>query len=278
MPEGVNRFDRERAVVDGGYWARMSHLERGVWFVLLKQSDFETGEVRMGMVTIAQRAGISNLHRARQACQQIEMQGLCRTVHAGGGKDHAAVRVMLAPEPLRPLPWEETVDLFSGHPETGTVSVPVTRRMKPSNRDAGRAHTGTVSRPNRDAGRAQTGTVGVPRSHRSHRSPPPEQQTGTVGGPVSSFSASPPVAPRMKRAEAGPGKAGREKEEEVASGLVKKLTGRGLWVSTARQFEAGGLTDSQADQVWREVVNDRGVRDRGKVYHRRLREFLQAGQ
>jgi len=242
------------AVVNGGYWSRMSQLERGVWLVLHAFSDFESGRVAVGIDTLARLAGIKNLHRCRTTCNSLEALGLVKTIQKGGGRSEATVRQLLVCRPLSPLPW---FDLLADEAaeETGTPHVPVSEGL---NRAAGRAQTGTLGDRNRDAGRAQTGTPHVPLPLVPPISTPPSK---APGGPVNGVAAG------------GRARVARGKQEE--EDFFKKLKKRGLFDDTVAEM-GPLLTDDEADRPWAEVVNDKNVRveNRPRVYFRRLQRYL----
>lgn len=269
--ERITPQHRLNAVLNGGYWARMTLLERGVWLVLYGRHDFETGLVQVPMASIARLAGCSNLRRTRHAVQSIEMQGMLEKIPqaARGGRDHVAIHRLLCPPPLPGLPPTD-LDLFAPLPSpatprtpTGPVTGPVDKAVRGINGAGERRQQGRSATPNGAGARHPTGPVSGPPFTNSLNPPPHLSQhgksTGPVNGPVGSSGET-----------GGPGR-GKEEVE-----FVEVLHGqRGVYRHHALQFVRQGLTRADADALWRDVVNDRDVKHRGKVYFRRLKDHLQ---
>lgn len=258
----INRFDRERAVVNGGHWARMTLLERGVWVVLLFASDFDSGVVIMEQAEIARRAGISNNGRMLGACRAIGVAladdppdtrrlGLCRTVERGGGWGRAAVRQMLAPEPAPGFVLEAGVGGVNTTPVSGLV-VP---NYRAGQRPAISETTGPVNDRYRAGHRPNTGPVTGPASHSSHI----HTTTTTAKG----AGERPPYTGPMRAVDC---------PSEVV--VVALLRHRGLWKEFAELF-ARALAPAELDFEFRDLVNNpKGIRDRKAVYRSRLERLL----
>jgi hypothetical protein len=269
----INRFDRERAFVRGGHLARLRDLEVRAWAVLMAHSDFRTGRVFMSMARIAELIGTENLGRARKAVQGLEEMGIIRTVHAGGGRDEAAVREVLMPSPVPGFGNEPAPDLFSELEAVVPSAPPAAPKddrqglpggpMGESNRDGSRqkqgrfaTETGTVCASKQGRFAPETGTVCVPPSYISEISypPPPTCPPREIG-----------AAQRLRlvKEEGGGDLRGAD---EMGSILVS----RGIYPHSAKSLSLAGMTREMADGIWKDVVNDRAVKERPKVYYRRL--------
>jgi hypothetical protein len=246
----ITRFNRERAILYGGYWARMSPLERGVYFVLLVNSDFETGIVcPLDFDEIARLAGTSNVNRARQAYKQLEMVGIAETIDEGGGWGHKAKRQLLCPLPFAEAP------LFAQEPDetTGPLRGPVVEKKGAAARKTrGPLRDEKGGRPARDRGPRSGPDTLLHISHHSHSSSQ-EKTTGPRSGPLVS--------------DGGQAVAGEEEE------VRKFLRDKGVWASSAKRL-ASLISLPEVQEIWREVVNDKSAKHRPKVFFSRVNEFV----
>jgi hypothetical protein len=268
----VTRFERERAVIRSGVLGQLSELEVKVLFVLNVNSQFDSGRVEMSMESIARDAGVSNVNRARQAYLRLVGRGLARTLEEGGGRGGVSVRELLCPPvgPSAPL-FEQPSETgpVSGPVLTGTVRVPVSKEKG----DGRRSERGTVDDENRDGARLKTGPVSGPRSQSTHTQklshPIQPRQTGPASGPV--------LRPHLEResfeGKSGGGTGAGAEAEDVRRFLREKE----IFAGAARHYATHfSMADAQA--LWKQTVNAKGVRSRGAYFNDLLRDTLQERQ
>jgi hypothetical protein len=229
----------------------MTELECKVYSVLLEECDYRTGLVQISAERIAlgepgyPESGVcTNVGRVKKALGGLRDKCVIKTVDPGGGRSRVPTHQLLQPLVGMPLFVEM---------ERGTDSVPQSAEQKG---DAQRPQRGTESGAKGDAQRPQRGTPAVPRSAIARncsssggdaaRLP---KKTGTVRGPLF----------------------GREEEEKV----LKFLTDKGVWPGTREQY-ATLLQLAEAQEIWRSLVNDKHVQEKGRpgAFFKRLTQFL----
>jgi hypothetical protein len=117
-PAGATYFDRLTSIVDSGVLAELSAGAVRVLMVLLRHADYETGKAWPSIETIAAKTGERNLNRIRKVMKELETHQVVRTIDAGGGKSHPAVRLILTMQ-------TGTESVPVGGPDTGTEAVPL---------------------------------------------------------------------------------------------------------------------------------------------------------
>lgn len=246
----------------GGWWSKMTLLERGVWLVLLANSDYCSGIVRdLSQQNLGKLAGCNNLNRMRDAIRRIETFGLMETEDCGGGFGKKSRRRMLSPKPY----WGNP--LFDQAEAAAALEIP-DEMAQESSADEGSTGpvTGPVDGESYGAGdRPSTGPVSE--SYGAGDRP----STGPVSGPLYHISPkhTPHHGPAPSRA-VSQSRGFTAKEEEVR----KFLASKGIWESSARKL-ATLVTLEQAMEIWKGVVADTSVRNRKAALFVRLREFTE---
>jgi hypothetical protein len=126
-----------RAVVAGGYLARLDRLEAKLAFAMTKWADYRTLELYPSIEQLAKSVGSRNLRRVRDALTRLEEMGLTETTHRGGGRGKATTRRLIVPPATEPAEQTET--------QAVPVSASKQGQLEQLNRDSSDTETGTVS-------------------------------------------------------------------------------------------------------------------------------------
>lgn len=180
----------QRAVVAGGYLARMTRLQAKLAFALMKYADYRTGELYPTIEQLAAAVGSLNLTRVREGMNELEEMGVVATTQRGGGRGNATTRRLVIP----------IVDERAQETETDGVpdSADKQGQFQQQKGDTSEPETGTVltekgghapslhpaSTPRHVTPHEHTNGADVPKSPRRHRPAvkertpePPKQQS-----------------------------------------------------------------------------------------------------
>jgi len=117
--EKGDHFARLRALVDGGWLARLTGTELAVWLVCARFETGGTGETRVSAARIARAVGHADARHVQRARRRLVRVGLLADAATAGGPSRWAL--LLPPDPRRNTPGADLAGGRKRHRTPGGI-------------------------------------------------------------------------------------------------------------------------------------------------------------